>query len=173
MSADRTTITATRLVTQRLVLEPLRIDHADEMALALDDVALHTFIGGTPADADELRRRYAAQVRGVSADGTEDWLNWILRRIDDERAIGYVQATVTGPPSNLTAEIAWVIGVPDQGRGYAVEAAVEMVRWLRDQGITTVMAHVHPDHAGSAAVARRAGLSPTSLLQDGEVRWLG
>ncbi len=173
MSTGRNTITAERLVTDRLVLEPLRIDHADEMALALDDVALHTFIGGTPADADELRRRYAAQVAGVSADGTEDWLNWIVRRIDDDRAIGYVQATVTGPAGDMASEIAWVIGVPDQGRGYAVEAGVAMVRWLRVQGVDSVMAHVHPDHAASAAVARRLGLSPTSLVQDGEVRWLG
>ncbi len=32
--------------TRRLLLEPLRPDHADKMAPLLDDVALHTFIGG-------------------------------------------------------------------------------------------------------------------------------
>ena len=173
MSAGREPIAAIRLDTGRLVLEPLRIDHSDEMAEALDDVALHTFIGGRPADAGELRRRYTAQVLGVSEDGTQWWLNWVVRRRDDRRAIGFVQATVTGSPADLAAEVAWVIGVRDQGRGYAVEAASEMSRWLRDQGVADMVAHVHPDHGASAAVARRLGLAPTTVMQDGEVRWLG
>lgn len=173
MSAGREPITAPQLMTDRLALEPLRVDHAEEMAEALDDAALHTFIGGHPSDAPELRRLYTAQVAGVSADGTEWWLNWVLRRRDTLRAIGYVQATITGFPGDLAAEVAWVVGVPDQGLGYAVEAASEMARWLRDRGVAVILAHVHPDHAASAAVAHRLGLAPTTVVQDGEVRWLG
>jgi hypothetical protein len=42
---------------------------------------------------------------------------------------------------------------------------------LRDAG-WTVVAHVHPDHRASQGVARAAGLRPTDVVQDGEVRWL-
>jgi hypothetical protein len=32
-------------------------------------------------------------------------------------------------------------------------------------------AHIHPDHVASIGVARTLGLSPTSTVVDGEVRW--
>ena len=44
--------------TARLSLEPLRADHAAEMAPLLDDEALHRYIGGHPATQRELRDRY-------------------------------------------------------------------------------------------------------------------
>ena len=47
------------LLSERLALGPLRVEHADEMAPLLDDPALHTFIGGKPASLQELRTRYA------------------------------------------------------------------------------------------------------------------
>jgi hypothetical protein len=34
-----------------------------------------------------------------------------------------------------------------------------------------VIAHIHPDHQASAAVAAAAGLTPTDERHDGEVRW--
>jgi RimJ/RimL family protein N-acetyltransferase len=37
--------------------------------------------------------------------------------------------------------------------------------------MSTVTAYVHPGHAASQAVARRAGLSPTDEIVDGEVVW--
>jgi hypothetical protein len=33
------------------------------------------------------------------------------------------------------------------------------------------VAHIHPDHAASAAIARRLGLAPGDPRADGEVRW--
>jgi hypothetical protein len=43
---------------------------------------------------------------------------------------------------------------------------------LRQHGITTLVAHVHPAHAASASVARGLGLVPTDVVVDGEVRWV-
>src|SRR5690625_2547745 len=99
------------------------------MAPVLDDPRLHTFIGGEPASAGELRNRYSRQAVGHSRDNTQLWFNWILRR-EDEQAVGTVQATVTESPSGLSAEVAWVIGSAFQRQGYAREAAQAMVAWL-------------------------------------------
>jgi hypothetical protein len=44
--------------TGRLILLPLRPEHADEMAVVLGDPALHAFIGGTPLGPRDLRARY-------------------------------------------------------------------------------------------------------------------
>ncbi|SDJ50728.1 Protein N-acetyltransferase, RimJ/RimL family [Nonomuraea maritima] len=148
--------------TPLLTLVPLDPEHADEMAAALSDPALHTYIGGAPLTASELRQRYERLVAGPPG-----WRNWVIRLRADDRLVGYVQATVEG----RTAEVAWVVGTPWQGRGLAVAAAKALVDRLLDEGIETVVAHIHPDHAASAAVASAAGLSPTDRWHDGEIRW--
>jgi RimJ/RimL family protein N-acetyltransferase len=104
---------------RRLGLEPLRIEHAREMAALLDDPDLHAFIGGEPASLRELQERYRRQVQGRSADGCQRWLNWVLRRLDNGCAVGTVQATVAGEAGDLTAEVAWVVASARQGQGYA------------------------------------------------------
>lgn len=157
--------------TERLVLEPLRVDHAEELAPLLDDEALHEYIGGSPATPDELRERYRRQAAGRSPDGREGWLNWVVRHRDTGDAIGTVQATVRFDGDRPVAELAWVVVAPHQGRGYAGEAAAGMVGWLADQGIGALVAHVHPDHRASARVAERLGLRTTDDMVDGEVRW--
>ncbi|MFJ6408088.1 GNAT family N-acetyltransferase [Streptomyces hydrogenans] len=151
--------------TARLELVPLEVSHAEEMAGVLGDPALHAFIGGVPEGLEELRARYARWEAGAPEPGTV-WCNWVVRSREDGRLVGTVQATVVGD----AAEVAWVVGTAWQGRGYASEAARALVGWLRPR-VRTVVAHVHPDHAASAAVARAAGLVPTGEVQDGEVRW--
>ncbi|WP_037619100.1 GNAT family N-acetyltransferase [Streptomyces aureus] len=153
--------------TPRLDLLPLRPEHADEMAGVLSDPALHTFIGGAPDTPGALRARYERLAAG-SPDPGVLWLNWVLRERATGSLVGTVQATVT----DGTAEVAWVVGTPWQGRGYAVEAARSLVRQLvRTYPLTTVVAHVHPAHHASAAVAAAAGLTATDEIQDGETRW--
>jgi RimJ/RimL family protein N-acetyltransferase len=164
-------LSAERLVTDRLTLDPLRVEDADELAPLLDDPALHTYIGGRPATVDELRERYRRQVAGRSPDGSACWLNWVVRRRDSGHAIGTVQATITTQDGRTVAEVAWIVAVSHQHQGYARESAVEMVRWLRRHGIELVVAHVHPEHEASMAVARALGLRPTDRRVDGEVRW--
>jgi len=164
--------------TARLELEPLRVEHADEAAAVFDDVALHAFMGGAPASAEQLRKRYRQQAVGHSPDGSEAWVNWLLRRHDSGELIGTVQATVSpaapradaaGEP--CSAEVAWVIAGPHQGRGFACEAAIAMAAWLRRSGVTTILAHIHPEHGASVGVARALGLRRTAVVVDGEERW--
>ncbi|MBC9725210.1 GNAT family N-acetyltransferase [Streptomyces sp. TRM68367] len=158
----------TPVATGRLDLLPLRVDHAAEMAAVLSDPALHTYIGGFRDAPEALRRRYERLVAGPP-DPSVSWCNWVLRPHAEPRLVGTVQATVT---EGHTAEIAWVVGTPWQGRGYASEAARGLVSWLGGQSpVRTVVAHIHPDHHASAAVARAAGLAPTEEEQDGEIRW--
>jgi RimJ/RimL family protein N-acetyltransferase len=154
--------------TGRLLLEPLRPEHAAEMAPLLADPALYVYTGGDPPSEAELGERYERQARGRPADGRELWLNWIVRERTDGLAVGYVQATVE--PDGGVAEVAWVVATAFQGRGYAREAAGAMVGWLRVRGAGAT-AYVHPDHTASQWVARAVGLEPTAVIRDGEVRW--
>lgn len=104
------------LASRRLLLEPLRVDHAGEMAAVLDDPALHTFIGGQPESATALQARYERQEAGRSPDGTQGWLNWVMRRRDG-LPVGTMQATVTQESDGLAAEVAWMVGTAFHRRG--------------------------------------------------------
>lgn len=149
----------------------MRVDDAATMAVVLADPALHRFTGGTPATAAELEARYAVQTRGRSADGTETWTNAIVLAGEDLAPVGYVQATT--PVSGVPTEIAWVIGVPWQRRGYASRATRMLVDGLVELGVTRILAHIHPEHVASQRIAARLGMAPTDVVVDGEVRWQG
>jgi RimJ/RimL family protein N-acetyltransferase len=152
--------------TARLDLLPLRVEHAEEMAGVLSAPALHTFIGGAPLKRAELRARYERLV-ARSPHPDVSGCKRVLPLRAEARLVGTVQATVRGE----SAEIAWVVGTGWQGRGFAREAARGLVGLLGQRGIRTVVAHVHPGHHASAAVAEAAGLAPTGEVHDGEVRW--
>jgi RimJ/RimL family protein N-acetyltransferase len=156
------------ITTERLTLEPLRPEDADELTPVLDDVGLHEFIGGRPATLAELREHYTRLAAG-SSKPDEVWLNWIVRRRADSQPVGTMQATLRD--GRRSALLAWVIGVQWQNQGFASEAALGLVEWLRAHGVLELSAHIHPEHAASAAVARRAGLEPTDREIGGERIW--
>ncbi|MEU8778103.1 GNAT family N-acetyltransferase [Streptomyces sp. NPDC048606] len=167
-----TPLRAETLHTDRLTVLPLRVEHADEMAVVLSDPDLHSFIGGTPETAPDLRARYARWEAGSPNPG-ESWCNWAIRLRDGQGGplTGTLQATITADDRGATTELAWVVGTPWQRRGIAGEATRGLVAWLRTLPVHTVLAHIHPDHEASAAVAAAAGLTPTDERVDGEVRW--
>lgn len=88
-------------------------------------------------------------------------------------ALGTVQAIVVDTEDGSCADLAWVVAAGWQRQGYAREAAASMVGWLRDSGVDRITAHVHPEHAASAAVARSLGPHATDVVIDGETRWAG
>ena len=63
------------------------------------------------------------------------------------------------------------MGVPWQRHGFAKEAARALVLWLEGKQVELIVAHIHPDNGASAAVARDAGLVPTSERHRGETIW--
>ncbi len=159
--------------TTRLRLEPLTTAHTVELLPVLADPALYAYTGGAPPGAAELSARHARQAAGVSPDGSQGWLNWVLRLQDTGAVAGFVQATLTRDGDGLRADLAWLVGTASQGRGLAAEAACAVVSELRGLGVARFGAWVHPEHAASGAVASRCGLTPIGVVRDGEVRWTG
>jgi RimJ/RimL family protein N-acetyltransferase len=159
------------LETERLTLEPLRVEHADEMWPLLDDARLYTFTGGDPPALDELRSSYVRRVNAGIVDGRRRWVNWVVRSRASGGAVGGMQATITFDAAGVVAELAWILGHAHQGHGYGREAAAAMVAWLREAGADELIAIIHPRHEASMALARGLGLSPTDVVVDGEIRW--
>jgi RimJ/RimL family protein N-acetyltransferase len=162
-------LTPSTITTGRLTLSPLVEDDAESMVAVLNDERMYEFTGGRPLTLDDLRTRYRRLEVGFSSDGTEQWLNWIVRTTVEGQPVGAMQATVAADGSS--ADVAWEVGVPWQGRGFASEAATAVVGWLVDNDVPQIRAFIHPDHEASGRVAARAGLEPTADLVDAEVVW--
>jgi RimJ/RimL family protein N-acetyltransferase len=160
---------AMRISTTRLDLVPLVAADADDLYPILRDPSLQRFTGETPpADVEAVRSGFARWEARRSPDDAELWLNWVLRRRVDARAIGLVQATV----GEASTAIAWTVGVEFQRQGFATEAGGALITWLRESlGSTVIVGSIHPDNVASQTVAHRIGLRPTDRLHEGEVVW--
>ncbi len=110
------------LTTQDLTLEPQLALHAEAMFEVLRDPQLYLFEHAPPDSVDALRARYARLESRQSADGSELWLNWVVR-LAGGPLIGYVQATVMRDASY----VAYVFGSAWWGRGYATRATRAML----------------------------------------------
>ena len=144
------------LQTPRLVLEPQTEAHAGEMYAVLTDPAIYEFENEAPASVEVLRERYRKLETGRSPDGTQLWLNWVVRLRGDGQAIGYVQATVL---ADAQALIAYEFGSAWWGRGLAHEATAAAIEELRRQyGVRAVGAVFKKLNQRSRRLLARLGL---------------
>ena len=100
---------------------------------------------GPPPSVDDLRSVYEELEARVSPDGSQLWLNWVIRPTGGA-PVGFVQATVGG----ADAWVAYVLAREFWGRGYAFQATQAVVAHLRATcGVIRFLAVVE---AGNAAV---------------------
>lgn len=139
-----------------VTLEPQIAAHAAELYAAIADPALYEFIDDKePASETALRERLARLESRRSPDGTEHWLNWIVRTADGHVA-GYVQATIT---PDHAAEIAYVLGRPYWRRGYGYAACSAMIgELIHTYGVTRLTATLDPANSASLALLHKLGL---------------
>ncbi len=143
------------LYSRRLVLEPLTAAHAEAMFGVLSEEAIYRHLDYPPpcslAELCAIYRRWEAR---QSPDGTQQWLNWVVRPSHDA-PIGFVQATV-GPPA--TASIAYIFGSEHGGRGFATEAVAAMLAHLADAyGVLRCLATVEAANEPSIRLLARVG----------------
>jgi len=137
--------------TTRLTLEPQTAKHADEMFVVLSDAAIYAYENAPPPSVEWLRARFARLESRRSGDGTELWLNWVVR-VRSSQLIGYMQATVL---STQRALIAYEFASSHWGRGLAREAAEATIEELSEHYRVTCL----------TAVAKGANLRSLRLLE--------
>ena len=156
----------TDIASARLVLVPLHADDAEELVGLLEEVPLREWLRAE--DVGGLRARFAGWETRASPDGTEQWLNWIVRAAHDRRALGWVQATVRDD----AASVAYALLPVARGSGVASEALRALVPWLRSRlGVTEVTAEIDDANVASARVAAAAGFERTDRRSGGEAVW--
>jgi [ribosomal protein S5]-alanine N-acetyltransferase len=147
------------LVTDRLLLEPLRSAHADALYPHLADPRQLEFLDqAAPASPEALRQRFARLESRRSPDGRQSWLNWALfLRQDDARPIGVVQATVL---EDGRAWVAYQLAHAHWGRGLAGEAVAAMIGHLTGQHrVMQCMATVDARNVRSWRLLERLGFA--------------
>ena len=155
------------LRTARLVLEPQLATHADEMFAVLSDPAIYEFENEPPVSLDWLRTRFARLESRESGDGSERWLNWVVRG-EGGGLIGYVQATVpvavtAAVPANGRAFIAYELASAHWGHGYGPEAVSAMlVELVARYDVWQVGAvFKRPNHRSRKLLTRLAFVGPS------------
>ena len=111
-----------------LVLEPQTAAHAADLFAVLRDPAIYEFENEPPPSLEWLRGRFARLESRQSADGSEQWLNWVVR-LPGGDLIGYVQATVH---ADGRAAIAYEFASAYWGRGLARRAIQAMITELAE-----------------------------------------
>src|SRR5436189_3991013 len=112
--------------TGSLTLEPQTAAHAEEMFAVLSDPAIYEYENEPPPSLEWLRARFARLESRRSPNGSEQWLNWVIR-LPTSELIGYVQATVR---ANGAAAIAYELASAYWGRGLGYEAVQAMLAEL-------------------------------------------
>ena len=138
-----------------LRLEPLVAAHAEEMFVPLSAAAIYDYMPEQPpSSAAALRERYLRLQEGHSADGRQQWLNWIVR-LDSGRCAGFVQATIY--PAR-TGDFAFAFAPEYWGRSVAFEACQAALPWLfRAVGVSALFATVDPRNGRSIRLLTRLG----------------
>ena len=117
------------LQTPRLHLVPQCAEHAQALFDVLADPRMYLHEGEPPQSPAWLRERLTKLETRRSADGSEQWLNWVVM-MTSGRAVGYVQATVQ---ADGTAYVAYMFGSAWWGQGLASEAVSAMMDELAAQ----------------------------------------
>ncbi len=148
--------------TATLTLEPQVAAHATAMFVVLSDPAIYAYENAPPASLEWLQERFHKLETRQSADGTEQWLNWVIR-LPTSALIGYVQATVypTG-----AAEIAYVLSSAYWGRGLARQAVEAMIGELvTHYNVQTLLATLKRANYPSLRLLERLGFTRASPAQ--------
>jgi len=148
--------------TDSLTLEPQTAAHAEGMFAVLSDPAIYEYENEPPASLEWLRARFTKLESRLSANGREQWLNWVIR-LPTSELVGYVQATVH--PDGRAA-VAYELSSDYWGRGLARQAVQAMISELAGHyRVHTLSSVLKRGNLRSMRLLERLGFSPASPEQ--------
>ena len=140
------------LETERLILRAWREDDLDAYAAMVADPETMRFLGGPQARPDAWRSMASMLGHWVLRGHGM----WAVERKSDSKLIGRIG--VQRPESWPVIEVAWTLGRPYWGQGYATEAAKASLDWgFRTLPVTKLVSYIDPENVPSQNVAKRVG----------------
>ena len=126
------------------------------MFVVLSDPAICEFEGVPPPSVEALRRGYDRRATRLSPDGSQWWLNWVVRPPSGELK-GYVQATVLGTGASY---VGYEFASPFWRRGIASAAVSAMLLELAEGlQVHTFVAALKQANFRSMGLLRKLGFT--------------
>lgn len=146
------------ITTERLLLAPLGVEHADALFEALHDAEIYRYVpGDVPQRANDLALRYRRTSAGPAAPD-ERWWNWaVAARERPAKPFGTVETSLS--QSGKHASLGYMFGRSAWGRGFAFEACSAAIAYLRRHAATErIDAFIDTRNERSIRLAERLGM---------------
>jgi ribosomal-protein-alanine N-acetyltransferase len=140
--------------TERLLAEPVTLDHHDAMCALLGDPRVGATLGGT-LEPDAVAVALAATIAHWELHGFGYWV-WRERASGDVVARGGLQHTHVGGRDEV--EVGWAVMAARWGEGFATELGAASVRVaFAELGLPDVVAFTLPTNRASRRVMEKLG----------------
>lgn len=146
------------LLTERLQLRGLTPADLDDLhdLFGRDDVS--RFLNWEPMSRDQAAALLERRLTQTRVEKEGDGFAFALEERDSGRFVGEVVLKWTSAESRQ-GEIGWSLHPDAQGKGYATEAARELLRYgFEDMGLHRIVAECDPRNVGSIRVMERLGM---------------
>jgi RimJ/RimL family protein N-acetyltransferase len=150
---------ADRLITQRLMLRPWRVDDAPSALQVYGHAAVTRWLSPAMERVPDRAAMRKLLLRWIAEDGllVRPASRWAIQRRQDGRVIGGA-SLLPLPPGDEDLEISWQIHPDLWGRGYASESMYALATWAFAQQIDEIFAIVRPENTRAAITVRRNGM---------------
>ncbi len=157
------------LVTERLVLRPLREDDADAVQVLAGDYAIADTTLSIPHPyEDGMAERWIAAHSSQFELGTH--AVFAIELAADQRVVGAISLTLERNFSK--AELGYWVGKPFWNHGYATEAARRIVEYgFHNLGLNRISSRHLVRNPASGKVMQKIGMRHEGTLREDTVKW--
>ena len=156
------------LETDRLVLRPFAEGDLDALYEMYSDTEVSRYLYNDPRTREEARALLERKIAGAQLEAEGGWLGAAVVLRDTGRVVGDL-ALQWVSEEHKSGEIGFVFDPAAQGRGYATEAARELLRFaFEDFGLHRVIGRTEARNAASARVLEKLGMRREAHLVENE-----
>ena len=155
--------------TERLLLRPLTIADGSRILAYRSRPDVYRYLPGEPLTLEGVADRLAGVWSATALTDEDEALGLGVELAETGDLVGDV-VLFWRSREHLGGEIGWVFDPEFGGRGYATEAAREMLRLgFAELGLHRIVARVDERNTPSANVARRLGMRQEARLVENEI----
>jgi len=155
-----------RLLTTRLVLDPLSLDDASDLFEARGNPEVMSFWDWPADPSPDITRAMVVQMLAEVGAGRARY--WTMRIRGDRALVGVVDLSDLG--SSRSAELGFMLARRWWGCGLAHEAIASVLEYARALEITSIHARVADQNDRSVRLLQRLGFAAVESLPHFEVR---
>ena len=146
------------LQTDRLLLRPYRPEDVDDVLSMFGREDVSRYLTWPPMNREAAQALVERRTKQTRIDGEGEGIGLVVRELDGDRFVGEVILRLLSEASRQ-GEIGWSVHPDAQGRGYATEAAREMLRLgFEEAHLHRIVAECDPRNEASIRVMTKLGM---------------